>query len=116
MAWNIVYLKEAEKDLEKLDNSQRIIILKAIKKVSKNPLPNYQGGYGKPLGNYGDNKLSGYFKIKLKKHGIRAIYRIIEDDKIMKIVVISVRDNSLVYKVAEERVNEDSLLYGIPNK
>jgi hypothetical protein len=29
----------------------------------------------------------------------------------MKIVVISVRDNYLVYKEAEDRVNEDSLLY-----
>ncbi len=111
MAWKIEYFVEVKEDLEKLDNSQRIIVLEAIKKVSKNPLPNYQGGYGKPLGNYGNNKLSGYFKIKLKKHGIRVIYKILEDDEIMRIVVISIRDNSIVYKKAEERVNEESLIY-----
>ncbi|MDW7667360.1 MAG: type II toxin-antitoxin system RelE/ParE family toxin [Bacillota bacterium] len=111
MVWKIEYLLEAEKDLEKLDNSQRLIVFKAIRKVSKNPLPNYQGGYGKPLGNYGNTKLSGYLKIKLKKHGVRIIYKTIEEEKIMKIVVISVRDNYLVYKEAEDRVNEDSLIY-----
>ena len=33
MSWKLEYLPEAEKDLKDLDGSQRILVLKAIKKV-----------------------------------------------------------------------------------
>ncbi|MER0285380.1 hypothetical protein ABRY17_15855 [Clostridioides difficile] len=49
MKWNIFYTKDSHKDLKKLDNSQRKQVLKAIEKVSYNPLPS-PDGYGKPLG------------------------------------------------------------------
>ena len=39
MNWSLQYLPEAEKDLRDLDGSQRILVLKALKKVQKNPLP-----------------------------------------------------------------------------
>ena len=39
MNWKVAYLPEAEKDLKDLDGSQRLLVLKAIKKVSTNPLP-----------------------------------------------------------------------------
>ena len=51
MSWQIVFLEEAKNDLKKLDRSSQIQILKGIRKVSQNPLPAFQGGYGKPLGN-----------------------------------------------------------------
>ena len=35
--WKIIYLPEAEEDLKRLDGSQRILTLKAIKKVQTNP-------------------------------------------------------------------------------
>ncbi len=35
MNWKLKYLPEAEKDLKDLDGSQRILVLKAIKKFSK---------------------------------------------------------------------------------
>ena len=38
MNWKLEYLPEAEKDLKDLDGSQRILVLKAIKKVQQNPL------------------------------------------------------------------------------
>ena len=50
MNWKLEYLPEAEKDLKDLDGSQRILVLKAIKKVQQNPLPVEEQGYGKPLG------------------------------------------------------------------
>ena len=37
MSWNIEYIPEAEDDLDKLDGSQRNIVLKGISKVAKNP-------------------------------------------------------------------------------
>jgi mRNA interferase RelE/StbE len=103
MAWTIKYLKEVEKDLLKLDHAQRLQVLKAIEKVSKNPLPNHEGGYGKPLGNTQTAKLFGYYKITLLKLGIRVVYGIVKEDKIMKIVVISMRDNDTVYAIADKR-------------
>ena len=51
MSWVIEYFKEAQKDLAKIDHSQKLQVLKAIVKVSQNPLPDYEGGYGKPLSN-----------------------------------------------------------------
>ena len=49
--WKIKYHPDAEKDLKKLDDSVKKIVLKGIIKVSENPLPKNEGGYGKPLGN-----------------------------------------------------------------
>ena len=51
MSWNVKYLPEALEDLRKLDGTQKILIRKSIQKVCKNPLPENEGGYGKPLGN-----------------------------------------------------------------
>ncbi len=104
MAWSIEYLKEAEKDLIKFDHSQKLQILKAIAKVSENPLPDYEGGYGKPLGNHNTSRLAGYYKIKLLKLGIRVVYGLVKEDEKMKIIVISIRAEELVYKTAEKRI------------
>ena len=71
MSWDVEYIPEAETDMDRLDGSQRKMVLKAIDKVAKNPLPVDEGGYGKPLGNKHGNNLSGLLKIKLLKLGIR---------------------------------------------
>ncbi|MEO8174789.1 MAG: hypothetical protein ABI581_16955, partial [Sediminibacterium sp.] len=70
----------------------------------QNPLPDYEGGYGKPLSNNDTTKLAGYYKIKLLKLGIRVVYSLIKEDEIMKIVFISVRDDEAVYKLADKRI------------
>ena len=68
MSWKLSYLPEAEKDLKALDGSQRILVLKAIKKVQQNPLPAEENGYvkkgdvvvltvGVPLGRSGNTNL-----------------------------------------------------------
>lgn len=106
MNWIIDYLKEAEKDLNSLDNSQKIQVLKAIRKVSQNPLPTLEGGYGKPLGNKSNTNLTGYYKIKLLKLGIRVVYRLVKENGIMKIIVISVREYEAVYQIALDRIDE----------
>ena len=51
MSWSIEFLEEAKKDMKKLERSASIQVLKGIRKVSKNPLPVQEGGYGKALGN-----------------------------------------------------------------
>ena len=104
MEWQIVYTTEAAKDLKSLNKTQQTQVLKAIRKVSDNPLPNSEGGYGKPLGNHTTSKLAGYMKIKLLKLGLRVVYGIERKDNIMKIIIISVRDDDTVYKMAYERI------------
>lgn len=104
-AWSIEYLREAQDDLRALDRSQQIQVLKAIQKVSANPLPQSEGGYGKPLGSHNGNNLTGYLKIKLLKLGLRVVYQVIREGSIMKIVIISVRDDETVYKLAKSRAN-----------
>ena len=49
MSWTLEYLPEAEKDLKALDGSQRLLVLKAIKKVQQNPLPAEENGYGEEV-------------------------------------------------------------------
>ena len=64
MKWAIDYIPEARKDIKNLDNSQWLAMRRAIEKVRQNPLPDYEGGYGKPLGNKRNINLSGCLKVK----------------------------------------------------
>ena len=104
MSWSIEYIPEAEDDLDKLDGSQRKIVLKGISKVAKNPLPADEGGYGKPLGNKHGNNLSGLLKIKLLKLGIRVVYNLKQDEKGMRIIIIGIRSDNEVYDLAKNRI------------
>ena len=103
MNWEIHYSDEAKTDLRDLDGSQRKSVLKAIKKVSQNPLPVNEGGYGKPLGNKHGKDLTGLCKIKLMKEGIRVVYALIRTETTMKIVVIAARSDDEGYEVVAQR-------------
>lgn len=104
-AWLIEYIEEAQHDFDKLDHSQQIKVLKAIQKVAQNPLPTNKGGYGKPLGHKPSSNLTGMLKIKLVKEGLRVVYKNIINDNVMRIIVISVRNDEIAYKLAESRIN-----------
>ena len=103
MTWVIEFLPEADRDLGELDSSVRTIVLKGIEKVRKNPLPQSEGGYGKPLGNHSSSSLANLLKIKFKNIGIRVVYKIVRDDDVMKVIIISTRDDEKVYREAERR-------------
>lgn len=103
MTWNIAFLEEAEEDLKRLDHSARVRVLKGIRKVSQNPLPTQEGGYGKPLGNKGGINLTSLLKIKFRGLGIRVVYRLERIDTVMKIIVVSARTDEQVYKEAAKR-------------
>lgn len=108
MSWRVDYLPEALKDLRGLDASQRLLVRKAIAKVSQNPLPVSEGGYGKPLGNKGSN-LSGFLKIKLRSSGLRIVYTLIRADSGMLVVIIGARADEEVYKDALHRKEKHDL-------
>ncbi len=109
MTWEIEFLEEAQNDLRKLDGSAKIQVLKGLKKVSQNPLPTNQGGYGKPLGSKCSSNLTGLLKIKFRDLGIRVVYKIEITNGIMKIIIISARSNDEVYKQAAFRKNKNNL-------
>lgn len=99
MNWKLEYLPEAEKDLKDLNGSQRILVLKAIKKVQQNPLPVEEQGYGKPLGNHSSTNLAGLLKIKLRSAGLRVVYQLRRTESSMMIIVIGVRADEEVYEI-----------------
>lgn len=112
MTWQVQFLEAAQKDFERLDGSQKQETAKAICKVSQNPLPASEGGYGKPLGAHTDTNLVGLLKIKLKRSGIRIVYKLVQDRDHMLIIVIGLRSDSAVYKTAAHRtaaLDEDAL-------
>jgi len=102
--WDVTFLPEAKRDREALETSVRYQVDKAIRKVSQNPLPKSEGGYGSPLGNKQGRNLTGLLKIKLKKLGVRVVYDLVRDKEGMRIVIIAARADSEVYKIAESRL------------
>ena len=104
MKWDIEYIKEALRDLKRLDVYNRKLILKAIEKTAERLLPP-PDGIGKPLGNHASSQLSGYYKIKLKNIEYRVVYGLVREKNIMKVIVISICDDDAVYKEAERRIN-----------
>jgi len=86
--------------------AQQLQVVKAIKKVSTNPLPNTKGGYGKPLGSHLSINLVGYLKNKLLKLGIRIVPQLVEEKGTTRIIISSVRDDEKVYKLVQERIKK----------
>ncbi|MFQ9585320.1 MAG: type II toxin-antitoxin system RelE family toxin [Mediterraneibacter gnavus] len=103
MTWSVEFLEEAKKDMKKLERSASIQVLKGIQKVSRNPLPVQEGGYGKPLGNKNGANLTNLLKIKFRDLGIRVVYKVERVEDVMKIIVVSARTDEQVYREAAKR-------------
>lgn len=99
MMWSAKFTDEAKKDIADLDNSLKKQVLKGIAKVSLNPLPT-PDGYGKPLGNKGGHNLTRFFKIKYRGIGIRVVYTLGYEERVMNIIVVSQRDDDYCYRIA----------------
>ena len=91
MSWRVEWLEEAAKDMRKLGKAEQKQVLKGIAKVSENPLPSSQGGYGKPLRNANRAHLAGLCKIKFRDLGIRVVYKPVLKEGTMVIIVVGVR-------------------------
>jgi mRNA interferase RelE/StbE len=109
MKWDILYHPLVKVDLKKFDQSNLILIFKAIDKVAINPQPHCKGGFGLPLGNH-KYCLAGYFKIRLLKAGIRIIYSIDEEKQIMKILAVGFKSKNSVYNTAGKRLEKENIL------
>lgn len=109
MNWNVLYLPEADKDLNSLSRQQQILVKKAIKKVQANPLPQNEGGYGKLLGHKHGLNLTNLLKIKLRGEGIRIVYKLIKTDSRMLVIVVGIREDDEVYEIAHSRRTKHDL-------
>ena len=109
MTWSVEFLEEAKKDMKKLERSASIQVLKGIQKVSRNPLPVQEGGYGKPLGNKNGANLTNLLKIKFRDLGIRVVYKVERVEDVMKIIVVSARTDEQVYREAAKRREKNEL-------
>ena len=101
--YRINFSDEAKIDIKEFNKVQRKQIYKSINKVVQNPLPQNEGGYGKPLGHKQGRNLTGLCKIVLMKLGIRVVYKLIRKDDIMEIIVIAARSDEEVYDIAAKR-------------
>lgn len=110
MNWELVYLPEAEKDFRSLARRQQLMVDKAIKKVKTNPLPQSEGGFGKPLGHKHGMNLTGFLKVKLRNEGIRIVYRLVRVETRMLVVVIGMREDDEVYEIAHNRIKKHNLV------
>ncbi|BCV22610.1 type II toxin-antitoxin system RelE family toxin [Moorella sp. Hama-1] len=99
MKWKVKWLPEAVKDMEELDRSIKLRVLKAIVKLEDNPL-----GYGEPLGEKAGFDLSGMHKLKTAR-GYRVVYRVEETAVIVLIVVVGKREDLQVYRTAAKRIS-----------
>ncbi|MCL2815773.1 MAG: type II toxin-antitoxin system RelE/ParE family toxin [Oscillospiraceae bacterium] len=106
MIYQVKMSDEADKDLEAFNKSQKARIIDVINRVATNPLPQNEGGYGKPLGNKHGRNLTGLCKIVLKNLGIRVVYRLIRTETTMVVVVIAARADEEVYDIAAARAGK----------
>lgn len=109
MNWSLAFLPEAMKDMQALSRSRQAMVKKAVQKVQENPLPQNEGGYGKPLGSKRGLNLTGLLKIKLRGEGIRVVYKLERRDSQMLVIVVGIREDEEVYEIAHTRRNRHNL-------
>ena len=95
--YRLFFLPQALKEWQTLDGSVKEVLKKLLAKRLVNP--HVPGGelHG---------ELSGCYKIKLNKQGIRLIYAVENAALIVMVMAIDKRENSLVYKSAVNRLTD----------
>ena len=101
MVYKVEFDSRAIDDLSKIDTSSKKVILKTINRVAENPLPRAEGG---PLGNKHGMNLTNLLKIKLRGLGYRVVYQLKRTETAMEIIVVGVRADEEVYRMAYERL------------
>jgi mRNA interferase RelE/StbE len=99
MTYKLTFKEGVEKDLSKLSHAQEMLVLKQFQKLKTSP------ELGKPLGNKAGYNLSGCKKIYVDKKKIRIVYRIIDNEIIVEVIVVGKREDMKVYAKASKRLS-----------
>jgi|LGVE01.1.fsa_nt_gb mRNA interferase RelE/StbE len=99
MSYELVFKDEVKQDLIELSHSQRLLVFKQFSKLENSP------ELGKRLGNKAGYNLSGCRKIYVDKKKIRIVYRIIDDEIVVEVIVVGKRSDMKVYADASERLS-----------
>lgn len=97
----VKFLKEAQKDYDALDGSQKKWVEAAVERLR------VRGGeIGEPLCKSASDDLRGCRKLKNKDLGLRIVFRVTisGDCEIIEIIVIGKREDSEVYHIAGKRL------------
>ncbi len=90
--------EEVQKDLSKLSSTQRMLVYKQFKKLQSAP------ELGDFLGHKAGYDLSGLRKLYVDRKKIRIVYRIIEMQIVVEVIVVGKREDMAVYAKAAERL------------
>ena len=101
MTYKVLFHPDAAKEVARLDNRVKLLVLKQIKKLTLAP------GLGSELGNRHGINLSGYRKLYAEKKKIRIVYKIVDEKVLIQIVAVGKREGLEVYQKAAARLQKD---------
>jgi len=84
---------EARDEYNDLDYSVAKYVSKHLDKIAQNPMVPANRMRGEP----------GWFRAKLRKHGIRIVYRVKDKELLILVVAIGKREDNEVYEIAKSR-------------
>lgn len=91
--YSIVFEAKAQKAFNKLDNHVRRQVYDALERRATNP----HISSARLSGN-----LAGRYKIKLKKLGLRVIYKVVDEQLLILVIAVGKRDHGEVYDIDAE--------------
>lgn len=94
--YRLFFLPQALAEWQSLDGSVKDNLKKLLAKRLDNP---------HVLGGALHGELSGCYKIKLNKQGIRLVYAVEDDKLIVMVMSVDKREDSIVYKSAVSRMS-----------
>ena len=100
MTYKVLFHPDAAKEIARLDNRVKLLVLKQIKKLSLTP------GLGSELGNRQGINLSGYRKLYADKKKIRIVYKIVDEKVLIQIIGVGKRESMEVYQKATSRLQK----------
>jgi len=95
--YELKFLEDALEEWNNLDGSIKKPFRKLLQKRLKEPCPP-------------GSKLKGrddLYKIKLRKQGYRLVYRVIDQELIVEVIVVGRRDGNAVYGLMEKRIRSE---------
>jgi len=98
--YSIEYHEKVFDDIKKLKltKNQLYKLKYKIENIARNPYPKSHGGLGEPL----SGNLKGLLKFRFL-NDYRVVYKILKEDDAVKIIVIGLRRDMLVYNMAVKR-------------